>query len=106
MLRYHSDPAFRDDYLARAHARRVDRLGPGHEKITIAYLVERDRGRCGICREPVRDKRGTLRGPSIDHIVPLSRGGMHEAANVHLAHLDCNLSKNCYGGGEQLLLFG
>lgn len=106
MLRYYSDPAFRDDFLARAHARRAGKLGAGHEMITITYLVERDRGRCGICRTPVRGKRGTSRGPSIDHIVPLSRGGMHELVNVHLAHLDCNISKNCFGGGEQLLLFG
>jgi hypothetical protein len=32
--------------------------------------------------------------PSIDHIVPLSRGGQHVKANVRIAHLWCNVEKN------------
>lgn len=106
MLRYYSDSAFRDEVIARSHARRGDKLGLGDQKVTIAYLMQRDGRRCGICRKPVRGKRGTGRGPSLDHIIPLSRGGRHEPTNVQLAHLDCNLSKNCRGGGEQLLLVG
>jgi len=31
---------------------------------------------------------------SLDHIVPVSLGGMHSMANVQCAHLFCNLSKN------------
>jgi 5-methylcytosine-specific restriction endonuclease McrA len=91
--------------LARAHARRADKLGLGDLKITIAYLVQRDKGRCGICRKPVRAKQGPRRA-SLDHIIPLSRGGTHTLANVQLAHYVCNLSKNNRGGGEQLLLVG
>lgn len=31
---------------------------------------------------------------SVDHIVPLSRGGEHSMNNVQCAHLSCNCSKS------------
>jgi 5-methylcytosine-specific restriction endonuclease McrA len=31
---------------------------------------------------------------SIDHIVPLSAGGLHCRSNVQLAHFGCNAKKN------------
>ena len=31
--------------------------------------------------------------PSIDHVVPLSKGGTHTWDNVHLAHKRCNMVK-------------
>lgn len=105
MQRYHSDPTFRDEVIARSEARRAGRLGLGDLHVTIAYLRRRDRNRCGICRKPVRAKTGPMR-PSMDHIIPLSRGGTHELANVQLAHYRCNLAKHNGGGGEQLLLVG
>lgn len=113
--RYHSDPAFRDKVTAAAHLRRASKLGLAitdsiaTREDLLAYLMKRDRGRCGICRKPIRAKKGPRR-PSIDHIVPLKPAsgarGEHELANLQAAHLDCNLSKNNRGGGEQLLLLG
>ncbi|NEA63940.1 HNH endonuclease [Streptomyces sp. SID12488] len=32
--------------------------------------------------------------PTLDHIVPLARGGSHEPANVQAAHFLCNNKKN------------
>jgi predicted nucleic acid-binding Zn ribbon protein len=103
--RYRSDPEFRDRVLAKAHARRADKLGLESQAVLLGYLIKRDRGRCGICHQPVRAKKGPMR-PSIDHIVPLSRGGTHELSNVQLAHYRCNLQKWNGGDGEQLLLIG
>lgn len=103
--RYHSNPVHRDDVLARAHARRADKLGLGSARIALAYLIARDASRCGICRDLVRERRGPM-GPSIDHIVPLSLGGRHELVNVQLAHYRCNLRKYNSGTGDQMLLFG
>jgi hypothetical protein len=104
--RYHTDPAFRDQMLANSHARRASKLGlEGSKQVLLGYLVKRDKGRCGICHRPVRAKRGPMR-PSIDHIIPLSRDGTHDLANVQLAHFRCNLEKHNAGGGEQLLLIG
>ena len=42
---------------------------------------------CGICLEDIENMY------HIDHIVPLSRGGSHEASNLQLAHPFCNQSK-------------
>ena len=58
-------------------------------------VFERDAGICGICFHVVDL---TLRfpdplSPTIDHIVPLSKGGVHAPENVQLAHLGCNSSK-------------
>jgi 5-methylcytosine-specific restriction endonuclease McrA len=41
----------------------------------------------------------TLRYPdpgfgSLDHAIPLSKGGSHSYANAQLAHLSCNLLKS------------
>jgi 5-methylcytosine-specific restriction endonuclease McrA len=111
MARYHSDPEFRDQVLASAHLRRADRLGADvgldirTKRDLVAYLIKRDKGRCGICHKPVRAKKGPMR-PSVDHIIPLSVSRDHSLANLQLAHYRCNLSKNNRAGGEQLLLVG
>jgi 5-methylcytosine-specific restriction endonuclease McrA len=31
--------------------------------------------------------------PTIDHILPLARGGTHEPSNVQAAHFGCNAAK-------------
>jgi 5-methylcytosine-specific restriction endonuclease McrA len=55
----------------------------------------RDGWTCQLCHEPI-DPSTTWphsKSPSIDHIIPLSRGGSHTMANVQSAHLGCNSSK-------------
>lgn len=41
---------------------------------------------------------------TIDHIIPLSKGGRDEPANVQLAHLLCNCKKHTSAVGEQMRL--
>lgn len=70
--------------------------------ITMAKLLKRDKGRCKLCGglvdvndyEIVNNhvKCGS-RYPTIDHIIPLSQGGLHSWANVQLAHFLCNSYK-------------
>lgn len=112
--RYHDNPKYRNDIIASNHARRANKLGLGDHRITLAYLIERDKGRCQmpVCQFRSRKvaalgagKRNP-RGPSIDHIIPLSRGGTHTLDNVQLAHLKCNRVKHNTGAGDQLLLIG
>jgi 5-methylcytosine-specific restriction endonuclease McrA len=58
-------------------------------------VYERDQWTCGLCREPV-DPLLPWPDPmsaSVDHIVPLSRGGEHSLDNVQSAHLSCNCRK-------------
>lgn len=74
------------------------RLGPfrqEYERNKKKILMTQDV--CGICGKPV-DKRlpGTdPMGPTIDHIIPISRGG-HPAdlSNLQLAHRCCNRQKS------------
>ena len=72
----------------RHHRRRVKLRGGFVEAVDIAVLAERDGGRCGICHKKVnRTER------SIDHILPVSKGGAHSYANTRLVHLKCNIAR-------------
>jgi len=71
--------------------------------ITLRALFDRDNGRCYICGdecdwEDYKENDGNvcvgITYPSIDHVIPLSKGGMHSWANVKLAHHYCNTIKN------------
>ena len=78
------------------------------DTISLRELYERDEGICWLCGElcDYNDKEyrvsesghGYLATgpnyPSVDHIVPLSKGGTHTWSNVKLAHKRCN-SKKC-----------
>lgn len=59
------------------------------EEVSINALYRRDGNACGICKLPVVRTQATL-----DHIVPLSRGGHHTLGNLQLAHKSCNLKKS------------
>lgn len=69
-------------------------------------IYVRDGHRCYLCRRLVRHD---LRVPhplaaTIDHVVPLARGGDHIEANLRTACFRCNTHKGDRGGGEQLAL--
>jgi 5-methylcytosine-specific restriction endonuclease McrA len=64
--------------------------------INVWILYDRDHGICTLCRFPV-DK--TLQWPdkriaTIDHAIPVTRGGAHAYSNTKLAHHYCNTLKN------------
>lgn len=87
---------------ARKHTTQIESI---NEK--VVYL--RDGWKCWICHKKVNKKlkRPNLMSASLDHIIPLSQGGTHTYANVQLAHLACNLSKqnDILPQGEQLRIF-
>jgi 5-methylcytosine-specific restriction endonuclease McrA len=59
-------------------------------------IADRDNNKCHICGDAV-DWNDSPQGnwyPSIDHVVPLSRGGCHTFDNIKLAHRWCNSVKN------------
>lgn len=74
---------------------RARRFGADLGPIDAEAVWQRDGGRCQLCGEPVsRDVAWPAWGsPSIDHVLPLTRGGLHVMENVTLAHLGCNKSK-------------
>lgn len=45
------------------------------------------------------------KAPTIDHILPISKGGQDVHANIQLAHFECNWRKGD-GGSQQLMLVG
>lgn len=58
-------------------------------------IYERDGWRCGICRTLIDQSLGIAdaMGKTIDHIIPLSRGGIDAPSNVQAAHRWCNSMK-------------
>lgn len=68
------------------------------DSITLKRCIEKYGGVCQICGKPVDEndiKNGHIRRnyPTVDHIIPLSKGGLHTWDNVQLAHMACNAGK-------------
>lgn len=76
-------------------------------KEKVVYL--RDGWICQHCKKRVnkRFRYPHLMSASLDHIIPLNKGGTHTYTNVQLAHLGCNLSKHdrVLPQGEQMRWF-
>lgn len=80
----------------RQAVRRAIKRGTDAEEIGTQELMERDGWVCGLCRWVI-PRSLTWPDPqfgTIDHIIPLQRGGRHRWDNVQAAHLRCNMSKN------------
>jgi 5-methylcytosine-specific restriction endonuclease McrA len=62
------------------------------EPYSRAAIFERDGWTCQICGEPIDPSLPPMarRGPSLDHIIPISEGGADRAENVRASHLVCN----------------
>lgn len=65
------------------------------ESFDRAEIFERDGWICQLCLAPV-DRSATFPDPasvSLDHIIPIARGGKHSRANSQTACLGCNVRK-------------
>lgn len=62
---------------------------------SMSEIVDRDGRDCHLCGRPVDlALSGNARwGPTIDHIVPISKGGPDVLYNVALAHRSCNCAR-------------
>lgn len=77
------------------HRGRARRHGVAFEPVNRLSVFERDAWTCGICGSAV-DRSLTFPAPgsaSLDHVVPISRGGTHTRDNVQCSHLSCNVRK-------------
>lgn len=70
--------------------------------INLVDLFKKSNGICYLCGKPCdtedrHEANGTIicgdMYPSIDHVIPLARGGQHSWNNVRLAHRICNSLK-------------
>lgn len=88
--------------------RRAAKLGAATttERIDLTDIARRDRYRCGICgcKVDMATQYPDPQSPSLDHVVPLARGGEHTRANTQLAHFLCNSIKRDCGSPQQLML--
>lgn len=84
-------------------AKRRGLIADGDSSINLKELFERDNGICGICGKPCNWSDYTIQDgaivvgydyPSVDHIIPLNKGGSHTWDNVQLAHKYCNSYKS------------
>ncbi|HZJ99022.1 MAG TPA: HNH endonuclease signature motif containing protein [Tissierellaceae bacterium] len=83
---------------------RIRENGKVDKDITLTKLIKRDKGICHICNKKCdsKDYIRTEQGhfivgkdyPSLDHVIPISKGGTHTWDNVKLAHHYCNSIKN------------
>lgn len=82
--------------------KRVKKEAVVDQDITLNKLFKKDKGICKICGlkcdfnsiKYVNGKKcSSIYYPTIDHIIPLSKGGLHSWNNIQLAHLSCNSSK-------------
>lgn len=85
------------DHAARRRARIK---GAYEEKVDRLAIAERDNWTCHICGKKVSRK-----DMSLDHLIPIAKGGKHCASNVKLAHLQCNRQRGTGKIPAQLLLF-
>lgn len=75
------------DAIRRHKALRYARIRGASPAVPISHrdIAERDGWRCHICGKKVTEKTWSL-----DHLIPLSKGGPHIPENVALAHVNCN----------------
>lgn len=84
-MRYISTPK-------KAKRKKVRATGRGeHEAVKFIkkQLINKNGSVCALCGQPIID----MKDCTIDHIVPVSKGGLTTIDNCQLAHSDCNVKK-------------
>lgn len=69
-------------------ARRAREMEAFVEVVDRAVVWERDGGICHICKEAA-----DVSAWHLDHVIPLTKGGLHSYANTAVSHPSCNQSK-------------
>lgn len=80
-----------EEYKHRARERKQKIKEVADGSVTIEFEREMyalQNGRCGYCGCDLEES-----GKHLDHILPISRGGLHTANNVHWVCPTCNLDK-------------
>lgn len=88
-------PPWGEGRKAAYHRRRALKAGADAVTFKPRDVFERDGWLCGICGDPVNAELNwpDPKSASLDHVVPLSKGGAHSPENAQCAHLSCNVSK-------------
>jgi len=80
----------------RARQGQVKRFKKATAPNIVARLYYKHDGLCGICKQPIdlTIKYPDKRSLSIDHILPVSKGGNNFQSNLQPTHLICNVLKS------------
>lgn len=84
---------------ARLAVRLVAALPLAARAARIAYLIARDGDGCLYCGRPVDPSACT-----VEHVVAVAHGGPDHAANLALAHTECNAAAGHLSVAEKLTL--
>lgn len=87
---------YADQCAEARHRRRAAKKTVESESFKLADVIDKWGTPCHICNDSI--DMG-LKWPhrfskSMDHVVPISKGGPHKLSNVKLAHLTCNQRKS------------
>lgn len=63
--------------------------------VVLCEIGDRDDWQCELCGNPVDRwlEYPDPLSPSLDHILPVSLGGIHDPSNVRVTHLRCNIRR-------------
>ena len=80
---------------AYRHARRAAMYCAPYERFDAWEIGDRDGWICNLCNRSIDRSRAhpDPMSKSIDHVVPLAKGGSHVRDNVAITHLVCNIKK-------------
>lgn len=92
-----SHPSWRKEYQKRPERKLYRRLWEHNRRAQLGskmsanvfyYVISRDESKCQYCRKPLAEEEITL-----DHIIPVSRGGTNDSDNLCVACRSCNGKK-------------
>ncbi|MGW1828810.1 HNH endonuclease [Streptomyces tubercidicus] len=81
---------------AKGARRRATLRGAERERISRAQVFARDGWKCHLCGKGI-DREAVAPeplAPTLDHVLPLARGGGHTMINLRPAHFVCNSRKS------------
>lgn len=74
--------------LDRNGYRRAKERGNQAQRLNLMRVWRRDKGHCYLCHAKLK-----IWEFSLDHVVPISKGGSHTYSNVRVCCLPCNQKK-------------
>ncbi len=87
---------YKETQRRNSRIRRARKRSAPSEPYTTEQVYEKTNGICGICGEKIHLglEVNDLKRLTVDHIIPLSKGGTDYFDNVQPAHSICNSKKN------------
>ena len=96
LRRYREDSKYAETFRRNGHIRRARLCGAGIDRFSPIEILERDGWKCQICGcDTPKEMRGqkVANAPTLDHIIPLAKGGEHSRLNTQCACHRCNARK-------------